>query len=92
MNDLNKALGEISSIRQQVARSTEFRGYGPATLAATGVMAILAAAAQALWVPDPSSHILSVPCHLDFDRCSGRRFDRRADRHAHTSHALGNGR
>jgi ribosomal protein L29 len=26
MNDLNKALGEISSIRRQVARSTEFRG------------------------------------------------------------------
>jgi len=29
MNDLNKALGDISSIRRQVAHSTEFRGYGP---------------------------------------------------------------
>jgi fumarate reductase subunit D len=57
MNDLNKALGEISSIRQQVAR-TQFRGYGPATLAGTGLIAIMAAAAQALWVPDPSRHIL----------------------------------
>ncbi|MEI9970033.1 MAG: hypothetical protein WDM87_15945 [Terracidiphilus sp.] len=57
MNDLNKALGDISSIRRQVARSTEFRGYGPATLAATGGIAILAAAAQALWLPDPVNHI-----------------------------------
>jgi hypothetical protein len=36
MNDLNKALGDISSIRRQVAHATEFRGYGPATLAGTG--------------------------------------------------------
>ena len=48
MNDLNKALDDISSIRRQVARSTEFRGYGPATLGATGAMAVLAAAVQGL--------------------------------------------
>ena len=53
MNDLNKALDDITNIRRQVARSTEFRGYGPATLAATGGIALLAAAAQALWLPDP---------------------------------------
>jgi hypothetical protein len=52
MNDLNKTLGDISSIRRQLARTTEFHGYGPATLAATGGFAVLAAAAQALWVPD----------------------------------------
>jgi hypothetical protein len=57
MNDLNKALGDISSIRRQMARSTEFRGYGPATLASTGVLAALAAEAQALWLPDPANHI-----------------------------------
>jgi hypothetical protein len=57
MNDLNKALGDISSIRRQVARSTEFRGYGPATLAGTGFIAIAAAAAQALYLPDPANHI-----------------------------------
>src|SRR5580658_8661783 len=56
MNELNRALGDISSIRKQVARSTEFRGYGPATLAATGGIAIFAAGAQALWVPDPVNH------------------------------------
>jgi hypothetical protein len=27
MNDLYKALGDISSIRKQMARSTEFRGF-----------------------------------------------------------------
>ncbi len=57
MNDLNKALGDISSIRQQVARSTEFRGYGPATLVATGGIAIVAAGLQAVWLPNPTNHI-----------------------------------
>jgi hypothetical protein len=56
MNDLNRALGEISSIRRQVARSTEFRGYGPATLATTGLIAVLAAGIQARWVPEPAHH------------------------------------
>ena len=56
MNDLNKAIGDISNIRRQVARSTEFRGYGPATLAATGLFALAAAAAQAFWLADPASN------------------------------------
>jgi hypothetical protein len=59
MNDLNRALGDISSIRRQVACSTEFRGYGPATLATTGLLAILAAGIQARWVPDPVHHLSS---------------------------------
>lgn len=57
MNDLNRALGDISSIRRQMARSTEFRGYGPATLAATGLIAVLAATIQAMVLPDPVTHI-----------------------------------
>src|ERR1035437_5904456 len=57
MNELNRALGDISNIRRQVARSTEFRGYGPATLASTGVCAILAAGAQELWLSRPAQHI-----------------------------------
>src|SRR5438067_628667 len=59
MSELHKALGDIGSIRRQVARTTEFRGYGPATLASTGAFALLAAAAQAKWVPDPANHSLS---------------------------------
>ena len=57
MNDLNRALGDISSIRRQMARSTEFHGYGPATLASTGVFAIAAAGVQTRWVTDPAKHI-----------------------------------
>ena len=57
MNDLNRALGDISSIRRQMARSTQFHGYGPATLAGTGLIAVAAAGAQALWVPDPAHHV-----------------------------------
>ena len=57
MNDLHKALGDISSMRRQMARSTEFRGYGPATLAATAGFAILASLAQSRWVPRPAEHV-----------------------------------
>jgi hypothetical protein len=59
MDDLHRALGDISDIRRQMARSTEFRGYGPATLTATAVYAMLAATVQALWVPDPANRIKS---------------------------------
>ncbi len=36
MSDLRQALSEISAIRAQVARGTQFRGYGPASIAASG--------------------------------------------------------
>ena len=61
MSELHKALGDISSIRRQVAHGTQFRGYGPATLAATGLLAIAAAAAQSVWLPDGPSH---MPAYL----------------------------
>lgn len=54
MPDLEKALADITAIRTQMARGTEFRGYGPATVAATGLLALLAAVVQALWLPDPA--------------------------------------
>jgi hypothetical protein len=57
MNDLHKALGDISSIRRQVAQATEFRGYGPITLASTGVLALAAAGVQWLDVPNPENRI-----------------------------------
>ena len=57
MNDLYRALGDISSIRKQVANTTEFRGYGPATLAATGAFAVLAALVQQLFILDPTVHL-----------------------------------
>jgi hypothetical protein len=59
MKDLDKALADITAIRSQMARDAEFRGYGPMTVAATGVLAIVAAAVQALWLPDPSADVLA---------------------------------
>jgi hypothetical protein len=57
MTDLHKALAEIQAIRGQLARGAEFRGYGPATVAATGVFALVAAAAQAQWLSNPAREI-----------------------------------
>jgi len=51
--DLHKALSQISAIRGQIARGAEFRGYGPATVTATGVLALIAALAQSYWLKAP---------------------------------------
>jgi hypothetical protein len=59
MNDLNKALADIAAIRIQMARGAEFRAYGPITVAATGFLAVIAAAIQALWLPDPAADAFS---------------------------------
>jgi hypothetical protein len=56
MTNLNQALVDIRSIRRQVAQATEFRGYGPLTLSATALFALLAGAAQAHWLPNPAAH------------------------------------
>lgn len=53
MRDLDDALADISAIRTQIARSSLFQGYGPATVAATGVLAIIAAFVQAALLPAP---------------------------------------
>ena len=50
MKELQQALSEIQSIRTQVARDSEFRGYGPASIAVSGILALLVAAAQAQWM------------------------------------------
>src|SRR5205814_3360236 len=57
MGDLDRALADISAIRTQMARGAEFRGYGPATVAATGLLALFAAGAQALCLPDPARNV-----------------------------------
>jgi hypothetical protein len=60
MKDLRQALSEIHTIRNQVARDTEFRGYGPASIAVSGILAFLVAVLQAQWMaktskPDPTT-------------------------------------
>ena len=53
MSELLKALGDIDRIRQRVAEAAEFRGYGPATIAATGTLAVAAALLQQAWFAKP---------------------------------------
>ena len=55
MRDLDKALADIVAIRSQIARDTAFRGFGAATIAATGVLALAIAAGQAAWLGDASA-------------------------------------
>ena len=55
MRDLDKAMADIGAIRAQIARGTVFRGYGPATIALTGILALLAAGAQSVWLANPTA-------------------------------------
>src|ERR1700724_3132277 len=57
MPDLHKALADIDVIRTQVARGTEFRGYGPAPVALTGLLALLASGIQALALDHPREQV-----------------------------------
>ena len=54
MQDLRKALADIGSIRQQLAAGTMFRGFGPAVVGITGLLAAATATAQSLWLGDPA--------------------------------------
>ena len=56
---VKQALTEIASLRLQMARNIEFHGFGPATLAMTGGLALAAAVIQSHWLPDPASRISS---------------------------------
>lgn len=57
MPNLDRALTDIAAMRSQLARSTEFRGYGPVTLAATGAIAATAAILQAWLLPAPATNV-----------------------------------
>ena len=54
LRDLDKALDDIVAIRSQIAAGTAFRGYGPATLAATGVTALITAILQSWLLGNPT--------------------------------------
>jgi hypothetical protein len=54
VSELHRALAEIKHIRCQVARDTQFRGYGPASVAASGVLALLVAALESHWLRNES--------------------------------------
>jgi hypothetical protein len=59
MRDLDKALADILTIRNQIAAGTAFRGYGPATIALTGVLALATSTLQFLWLDNPTIHPLT---------------------------------
>lgn len=59
MIDVRDALAEISSIRGHLARGTEFRGYGPVSVAATGVLAALVALLQSHWISGAAAPLAS---------------------------------
>ncbi|MDD1531083.1 hypothetical protein C7U92_11750 [Bradyrhizobium sp. WBOS7] len=58
MRDLDKALADIVAIRSQIAAGTAFRGYGPATMAATGAVALITAVLQFWLLGDPTAEPL----------------------------------
>ena len=50
--ELHDAVNQIAQIRQQLAQSSTFRGYRPATTAFTGLVALGAAVVQTIILPD----------------------------------------
>jgi hypothetical protein len=59
MRDLDKALADIIAIRSQLAAGTAFRGYGPATIAATSGVALVTAILQHFLPSDPTANPLT---------------------------------
>ena len=55
--ELQDALLQISAIRQQLARSEQFRGYRAAPAAFSGLLAFAAGALQAALVPAPAEQL-----------------------------------
>src|SRR5258707_13591417 len=49
MRELQRALADINAIRTQVAREAQFRGYGPRSTAASGLLALMVGSGQVLW-------------------------------------------
>jgi hypothetical protein len=49
MRELQRALADINAIRSQMALETQFRGYGPRSTAASGLLALLVAGGEAFW-------------------------------------------
>jgi hypothetical protein len=57
--ELRDALGQISEIREQMVRSSVFRGYRALPIATTGLLAVGGAITQSLLIPEPTLHVRS---------------------------------
>lgn len=49
VNDIERALAQISDIKAQLAASTRFRGYAPEVLVGVAILAAVVTAAQMMW-------------------------------------------
>jgi hypothetical protein len=54
--ELRQAFAQLSEIREHLARTEVFRGYRSLTVAYTGVVGLIAAVAQAMWLSRPIEH------------------------------------
>jgi hypothetical protein len=59
MTELRRALADINAIRFQVARGAKFRGYGPLSIALTGLLALVVATGENRWAADPNRDLKS---------------------------------
>jgi len=57
--ELREALSQIAEIRLRMAETEVFRGYRSIPVAASGIMAIIAALGQSNWIIDPHGDILA---------------------------------
>jgi hypothetical protein len=57
MHDLDQALIDIKTLRGQAMRGVAFRGYGPATVALTALLATAAGLIQARYIVTPAQHV-----------------------------------
>ncbi|MDH3590914.1 MAG: hypothetical protein OER88_03495 [Planctomycetota bacterium] len=57
--ELRDALSQISEIRRRMADTQLYRGYRAFPTACSGVLALAAAVAQAVWLPDPASNVMT---------------------------------
>ncbi len=54
---LRDALAQVSEIRLRVAQTETFRGYRSATVAFSGLLALVGAVVQTVWIPEPLNHV-----------------------------------
>jgi len=59
---LREALSQITEIRSRIAQTETFRGYRSATTAFSGMLAIVAATIQSVWIENPTERYGEFLC------------------------------
>jgi hypothetical protein len=55
--DLRQALAQVSEIRELLARTEVYRGYRSLTVGMSGIVGLVAASIQAMWLPRPTERV-----------------------------------